>query len=238
MFLFYFDPLYLLMVAPAIVLALYAQAKVSWSFRKYSRVATASGLTGAEVSKRLLQGNGLTDVAVEHARGTLSDYYDPRRKILALSPDVFGGNSVASVGVAAHETGHALQDAGGYFPMRIRTGLLPAANLGSQLAWPLILIGFLVVGWLRSPFGYLLLNLGIIAFGLAVVFQVLNLPVEFNASRRAMAMLSDGGYITKDEYRGTKRVLSAAALTYVAAAASAILTLLYLIIRAQGGGEE
>lgn len=230
---FYFDPLYLLMVSPAIILALYAQAKVRWTFNKYSKVAAASGFSGAETSKKILAQNGLTDVAVERTTGRLSDYYDPRRKILVLSPDVYGGTSLAALGVAAHETGHALQHARGYFPMKIRSGLLPAANFGSQMAWPLIIIGFLLVAWLRSSIGYLLLNLGIFAFGLAVLFQVVNLPVEYNASRRAMMVLREGGYITEAEYRPTRSVLSAAALTYVAAAAAAILQLLYFIIRSQ-----
>lgn len=230
---FYFDPLYLLMVSPAIILALYAQAKVRWTFNKYSKVRASSGLSGAETSKKILSQNGLTDIAVERTTGRLSDHYDPRRKILALSPEVYGGNSLASLGVAAHETGHALQHARRYFPMKIRSGLLPVANFGSQMAWPLLIIGFLLVGWLRTPIGYLLINIGIFAFGLAVLFQVINLPVEYNASRRAMTILRDGGYISQAEYRPTKSVLSAAALTYVAAAAAAILQLLYLVMRSQ-----
>lgn len=230
---FYFDPLYLLMVSPAIILALYAQAKVRWTFNKYSKVQASSGLSGAETSKKILTQNGLTDIAVERTTGRLSDYYDPRRKILALSPEVYGGNSLASLGVAAHETGHALQHARGYFPMKIRSGLLPVANFGSQMAWPLLIIGFLLVAWLRTPIGYLLINIGIFAFGLAVLFQVINLPVEYNASRRAMMVLRDGGYISEAEYRPTKSVLSAAALTYVAAVAAAILQLLYLVIRSR-----
>lgn len=230
---FYFDPLYLLIVSPAIILTLYAQAKVRWAFSRYSKVEASAHLSGAEVSKKILMQNGLTDVAVERTTGRLSDYYDPRRKILALSPEVYEGMSLAALGVAAHETGHALQHAGGYFPMKIRSGLLPVANFGSRLAWPLIIFGFLIVAWSRSSIGFLLINVGIFAFGLAVLFQVINLPVEYNASRRAMTVLRQESYISQAEYRPTRAILSAAALTYVAAAAAAILQLLYLVIRSQ-----
>ncbi len=175
--------------------------------------------------------NGLQDVAIEAIPGTLSDNYDPRTRILRLSPEVYEGKSLAAVGVAAHEAGHALQDAHGYWPMKIRAGLVPAANFGSQMALPLFFIGLLTVGWFRSPVGYLIMNVAIIVFAVAVVFQLVTLPVELNASRRAMTGLSDGGIITQEEYRPTRKVLSAAAMTYIAAAATAIMTLIYLIIR-------
>ncbi len=230
---FYLDPLYLMMMVPAFILTIFAQIKVKHAFNKYSKVPVSSNLTGAEASRRLLESNGLNDVLVEETGGKLSDYYDPRTKVLRLSQPVFEGRTLASVGVAAHETGHALQDKNKYFPMKLRSGLVPVANFGSNFAMPMFFIGILIVGWLRSPVGYLLMNLGILMFTVAVVFQLITLPVEFNASRRAMVMLRENGLITEEEYRPTKSVLSAAALTYVAAAATAILTLLYLILRSQ-----
>ncbi len=163
----------------------------------------------------------------------MSDNYDPRARILHLSPDVYDGLSLAALGVAAHEAGHAMQDARGYWPMRLRAGLVPAANFGSQMAIPMFFVGLLVVGWFHSSVGYLIMNIGIVIFAIAVLFQIVTLPVEFNASRRAMAQLADSGIITGDEYQPTRRVLSAAALTYVAAAASAVVTLLYLILRSR-----
>jgi len=218
-------------MAPALIFSLYAQFKVKSAFKKYSKVAPRSGLTGAQASRHLLDTNGLQDVAIEAIPGNLSDNYDPRTRILRLSPDVYEGKSLAAVGVAAHEAGHALQDAHGYWPMKIRAGLVPAANFGSQMALPLFFIGLLTVGWFRSPLGYLIMNVAIIVFAVAVVFQIVTLPVELNASRRAMAGLSDGGIITQEEYGPTRKVLSAAAMTYIAAAATAIMTLIYLIIR-------
>lgn len=218
-------------MAPVIIFSLYAQFKVKWAFKKYSKVAPRSGLTGAQASRQLLDKNGLNDVAIEAIQGTLSDNYDPRTRILKLSPEVYEGKSLAAVGVAAHESGHALQDARGYWPMKIRAGLVPAANFGSQMALPLFFIGLLTVGWFKSPFGYLIMNIAILVFAVAVAFQLVTLPVEFNASRRAMAGLSEYEIITQEEYGPTRKVLSAAAMTYVAAAATAIMTLLYLIIR-------
>ncbi len=228
---FFFDPVYLLFMAPALIFSLYAQFKVKSAFNKYSKVAPRSGLTGAEASRRLLDGNGLQDVAIEQIQGTLSDNYSPRTRILRLSPEVYQGKSLAAVGVAAHEAGHALQDARGYWPMKLRSGLVPAANFGSQMALPLFFVGLLTVGWFRSSIGYLIMNVAIIVFAIAVVFQLVTLPVEINASRRALAGLSDGNIITQEEYGPTRKVLSAAAMTYIAAAATAIMTLIYLIIR-------
>jgi uncharacterized protein len=232
---FFIDPLYLVMMAPVLILTFYAQFKVKSAFRKYSQIAPHSGLTGGQASRQLLDKNNLQDVAIDQVEGNLSDNYDPRARILHLSPDVYNGRSLAAVGVAAHEAGHAMQDARGYWPMKVRAGLVPAANFGSQGGFYLFFIGLLITAWFRSPVGYLVMNIGIIAFAIAVLFQIVTLPVEFNASRRAMAQLAESGIISDDEYHPTRKVLSAAALTYVAAAASAVVTLLYLILR---GREE
>ncbi len=230
---FFLDPLYLIIMAPAIILTIIAQIRVKYTFNKYSRVPVGSGISGAEASKRLLESNGVLDVLVEKTGGKLTDYYDPRNKVLYLSQPVYEGRTLASVGVAAHETGHALQDKNKYIPMKLRSGLVPFANFGSSFAMPLFFVGILVVGWLRSSVGFLLMNAAIILFTAAVVFQLITLPVEYNASRRGMSMLEQSGIITENEYHPAKSVLNAAALTYVAAAASAILTLLYLILRSQ-----
>ncbi|HHU63868.1 MAG TPA: zinc metallopeptidase [Clostridiales bacterium] len=211
----------LLFLLPAILLALYAQFKVSDTFRRYLRVPSQMGYTGAQVARQLLNSHGLNHVPVEMVRGTLTDHYDPRRRILRLSPEVYNGTSVASLGVAAHETGHALQHHSGYIPLSIRNSLFPIANFGSQMAWFLVLLG-LVMNALN------LIDIGIILYIAAVLFQVVTLPVEFNASSRAIEMLQTGGYITREEVQPTKRVLSAAALTYVAAMAVAIAQLLRL----------
>lgn len=231
---FFFDPFYFVFLLPAIIFTLYAQWRVKHTYKKYSQVAPLSGMTGAETSRRLLDSSGLKDVFIEPAAGELTDYYDPRHKLLKLSESVYNGRSLAALGVAAHETGHALQDKNKYFPMKIRSGLVPMANIGSQMAMPLFFVGILVTAWFRSPIGYVIMNIAILGYGLAVLFTLITLPVEFNASRRAMVLLQKNGLITDAEYGPTRKVLSAAALTYVAAAATAILTLLYLIIRSQG----
>ncbi|RJQ54202.1 MAG: zinc metallopeptidase [Actinobacteria bacterium] len=218
----FFDPTYLIMVGPALLLAVWAQYKVKSTFRRYSQQAAANGLTGGELAGRLLASSGKGDVRVEVTQGALSDHYDPRSKTLRLSPDVYSGRSVAAQGVAAHEAGHAMQDAAGYLPMRIRAGLVPVASLGSQLAFPLILIGF----FMRASG---LIQLGIIVFAAAVLFQIVTLPVEFNASRRALASLAGGGYLAVEEQAGARKVLTAAALTYVAAALAAVMQLIYFM---------
>lgn len=218
-----FDPLYVMLVGPALLLAAWAQYKVSSTFRRYSQVAAANGMSGAQVAADLLARNGLHDVAVEPVGGSLSDHYDPRSRTLKLSREVFEGQTVAAQGVAAHETGHALQDHAGYVPMRIRAGLVPVATIGSQLALPMIIFGF-VLRWAG------LIQLGIVVFAAAVVFQIVTLPVEFNASRRALGALADGGYLEADEQVGARKVLTAAALTYLAAALAAVLQLVYFVL--------
>ncbi|MBN1574031.1 MAG: zinc metallopeptidase [Deltaproteobacteria bacterium] len=226
----YFDPIYFIMVGPALLLSVYASLKVKRAFGKYSKVATASGLTGAQAAANMLRREGLNDVEIEETKGFLSDHYDPRTKTLRLSPDVYSGRSVASVGVAAHEAGHALQDAHGYTPLKFRSAIVPMASIGSKLAWPLLIIGGIIM-YAGSVFGLVMVKVGIILFSLAVAFQLITLPVEFNASRRALAALSSSGMLMEEEVSGARKVLSAAALTYVAAAAAAVLQLLYFLLR-------
>ena len=225
MFYYYYDGTYLLVVIGAL-LSLMASAKVKSSFARYSNVRSMSGMTGREAAERILRNSGIYDVQVQHIYGNLTDHYDPRNKVLSLSDSVYNSNSVAAIGVAAHECGHAIQHAKGYAPLSIRGALVPVANFGSTISWPLILMGLLI----RSNASMLFINLGILAFSIAVLFQIVTLPVEFNASRRAVRILGETGMLGPDELRGTRKVLSAAALTYVAGAAAGILQLLRLLI--------
>ncbi len=221
-----FDPVYLLIMAPAFIFSLITSFWVKSAFRKYSKVATASGLTGAQAAARVLRSGNVNDVQIEATRGFLSDHYDPSKKVLRLSPDVYQGRSVASIGVAAHEAGHAIQDAAGYFPMRVRTAIVPLASIGSNISWWL-LIGGAILGMAG------LIKIGAILFTAVVAFQIVTLPVEINASRRALAAISSSGILLAQEQAGARKVLTAAAMTYVAAAATAILTLLYFLLRAR-----
>ncbi len=219
----YFDPTYILVII-GFVITLAASAKVKSSFAKYSRVRSMSGMTGAEAAQRLLNASGIYDVKIEHVSGHMNDHYDPRTKVLRLSDPVYGQNSLAAIGVAAHECGHAIQHEQGYAPLKLRSTLVPIASFGSMAAWPIILIGVFM------GFSQPLINLGIILFSLAVLFQLITLPVEFNASRRAIARLGETGILYGEELQHSKKVLDAAALTYVAAAAATILQLLRLVI--------
>jgi len=221
----FFDPLYLLLVGPALALSIVAQVRVKSTFARFSRTATLRGMSGAEAAQAILQGHGIGHVGVRRASGFLSDHYDPAAKVLRLSPQVHDGRSIASIGVAAHEAGHALQHAAGYFPLQIRSALVPVAQVGSYLAWPLLLFG-LILGAAG------LVQLGVFVFAGAVLFQIVTLPVEFDASRRAVAVLGRQGIMTATEIEGTRKVLGAAAMTYVAAAAAAVLQLLYFLMRA------
>jgi Zn-dependent membrane protease YugP len=238
----------IVLLIPAILLAVYAQWKVKSAFATYSRVRSSSGMTGAQVAQALLRDShgevmrhggraqeaaaGLAAVQVRAVPGELSDYYDPRKKTLSLSQPVYASNSLAALGIAAHETGHAFQHATGYAPLGLRTVLVPAARLGSGLAWPLFFIGFILSYYAgsKSGFSLLLMNLGILFYVGAVAFTLITLPVELNASSRAIRMLREGGFIEAQEVRGVSAVLSAAALTYVAAAAMAIVTLLRMLL--------
>ena len=222
---FYFDPTYIFVLV-GLIICLAASAKMRSTFSKYSRVRNHWGMTGREAAEQVLHRAGIYDVRVEHISGNLTDHYDPRSKVLRLSDATYNSTSVAAVGVAAHECGHAVQHATGYVPLRLRSSLVPAANFGSSIAWPLILIGLLINGQSSALF----LNLGILAFSLAVLFQIVTLPVEFNASSRALHLLSGNGMLYEDEVRSVRKVLTAAALTYVAGAASAILQLLRIIV--------
>ena len=221
----YFDPTYMLVLI-GVVICLAASAKMRSTFSRYSRIRNHSGMTGREAAEQVLHRAGIYDVRVEHVSGNLTDHYDPRSKVLRLSDATYGSASVAAVGVAGHECGHAIQHATGYAPLAFRSALVPVANFGSTIAWPLILIGLLF----NSQSSVLFLNLGILAFSLAVLFQIVTLPVEFNASSRAIRMLSGNGMLYEDEVQATRKVLTAAALTYVAGAASAILQLLRIIL--------
>ncbi len=219
-----FDPT-IVLVLIGVVISLWAQARVTSTFNKYSRVGCRTGMTGADAAMRLLHSQGIYDVTVRQVPGNLTDHYDPRNKTLNLSQSVYGATSVAAIGVAAHECGHAIQHNVGYAPLKFRSALVPIANFGSRLSWPLILLG-MIFGGLGSPF----VQIGILMFSLAVLFQIVTLPVEFNASSRAVKLLDAQGILAGEEVSGTRKVLSAAALTYVAAAATSILQLLRLII--------
>jgi uncharacterized protein len=213
-----------ILLVPALILGIYAQAKVSSTFKRYSQVPSARGLTGAQGARQLLDSSGLGDVAIEVAGSRLSDHYDPRNRTLTLSPEVGNSNSLAALGVAAHEAGHAMQHADGYAPFRFRSALVPVANIGTNLGFALFFIG--LIFFRGGP----LLTVGILLYSAAVLFTLVTLPVELNASRRAMVELSNRNILVADELTGAKKVLSAAALTYVAAALMAVLQLLRLIL--------
>ena len=223
-----FDPLYFIVLAPAMLLAFLAEMRVRSAYARAGRIPASSRLSGAEVARRILNQNGLHDVAIEPSHGLLSDHYDPRKRVLRLSPDVYQGRSLASVGIAAHEAGHAIQHGVHYGPLALRNGLVPLASTGSSLAMIVFVIGMFLSA---MPLGRTLMVLAILMFGTVVVFQLVNLPVEFNASRRALAALTDSGIVAVHEQAPVRRVLNAAAMTYVAATLSAMLTLLYLVLR-------
>jgi len=220
-----FDPLYLLMIAPALLLSLVAQILVKSAYSKYSKVPASNGMTGAQIARRILDAEGVHGVTIEMVRGRLTDHYDPSKKVLRLSEGVYAGNSVAAAGIAAHEVGHAIQHARSYAPLVLRTTLVPVAQLGSNLSWILIMIGFLAsmtqLVWA-----------GVALFGAAVLFTLVTLPVEFNASSRAKEALPRLGLVALRDTAGVNSVLNAAAMTYVAAALTAIMQLVYFVFRA------
>ena len=227
----YLDIYYLILVVPAMIFSMWAQAKVNSTFNKYSRVGTYGGMTGYEAARRILAANGLYNVQVERISGNLTDHYDPKTNVIRLSDSVFASSSVAAVGVAAHEAGHAVQYATQYAPIRLRAAIIPVTNIGSQLSIPLVLIGFFVGA---QP----LVNFGLLLFATVAIFQLVTLPVEFNASRRAVTALEMGGSMSEDELRGVRKVLSAAAMTYVAALAVAVANLLRLVLRFGGRNRD
>ncbi len=223
--------LYLLFSLPALLLGFWAQIKVKGALNKYSKVRTTTGYTGAQVARRMLDSNGLNEVRIEETKGFMSDHYDPRSKTLRLSPEIFRGNSVASAGVAAHEAGHAVQDGEDYFALKIRSAMVPSVQFGSWLG-PIIFIGGLLLNWQSLAWA------GVILFGATALFALVTLPVEFNASNRAKAWLSNSGMIYQEESRGIKSVLDAAALTYVAGAIQAISTLIYYVFLLTGSRRD
>lgn len=229
MFYYYYDWTYILVLVGAVI-CMAASARVKSTFNRYSTVRSRSGLTGREAAEQILRRNGIYDVQVIHIPGNLTDHYNPSKKTLGLSDTVYNSSSVAAIGVAAHECGHAVQHATGYAPLSIRGALVPVANIGSTAAWPLIIIGLLLNGQMSAMF----INLGILLFSAAVLFQIVTLPVEFNASGRAVRVLETSGMLYPEEVGTVKKVLGAAALTYVASAAAIILQLLRLIIIAGG----
>ncbi len=217
-----FDLTSLLFMLPGILLAAWAQAKVSGNFNKYSRVQSAQCITGAETARKILNANGLSYVAIQHVNGELSDHYDPRSKVVRLSDNVFNSTSLAAVAVAAHECGHAIQDAEEYQPMRWRSAIAPAASVATQASWAILMIGFVL-----SMYG--LAMIGALLFGVVVLFQLVTLPVEYNASSRALSILESEGILDRGEVDGAKKVLSAAALTYVASLVAAIVSFLNIM---------
>lgn len=221
----FFDPTQILLI-PAIILVLWAQARVRSAFNQYSRVGTRTGVTAAQVARDILDKNGLTDIPVEHVRGTLSDHYDPKARVVRLSDSTYQSSSIAAIGVAAHEVGHAIQHDQAYVPLHMRNLIFPVARIGDSLGPLIVVLGFIFPG----SAGLNLINIGIMLFTAAVAFYFITLPVEYNASSRAVEILETGGYMTRDEVAGARKVLNAAALTYVAAAAGAVMSLVRLLV--------
>lgn len=234
----FFSPLFLVFALPGLLLGLWAQSRVKSNFNKYAKVRTMRNVTGAQVARDLLDAQGLYDVTIEETQGTLTDHYDPRSRILRLSPEVYRTPSVAAAGIAAHEMGHALQHAKGYAPLQLRSTLVPATQFGSSLA-PMIFFGGFMLQWLGAgTLGYYIAWAGVALFALAVIFTLVTLPVEFDASRRAKALLQSHGIVVGSEMAGVNKVLDAAAWTYVAAAVAAVGQLLYYVMLLSGGGRR
>ncbi len=224
----YFDWTYVVLVLPCVLLSLWASASVNSTFKKYSQQHSRRGITGADAAQRVLRANGVSTVRIEHVSGNLTDHFDPKANVIRLSDSVYSSTSTAAIGVACHEAGHAVQYAVNYVPIKLRAVIIPITNVGSKLAMPLILIGLLLTAFETLSFGFV--YLGIACFGLSLVFQLVTLPVEFNASRRAMQAISEGELLTEDEQRGAKKTLRAAAMTYVAATAVSLAQLLRLLV--------
>ena len=231
-----FDWTYIVLVLPCVILSLWASANVNSTFKKYSGQLSSRRITGAEAAQRVLMANGVQGVKIQRISGNLTDHYDPRTNVIRLSDNVYDNTSTAAIGVACHEAGHAVQYAQSYAPIKLRAAVIPVTNLGSKLAMPLILIG-LLLSYLGN-FSYMLVYAGIACFGLSLVFQLVTLPVEFNASRRALAAISSGNLLTEEEQKGARKTLTAAALTYVAATATALAQLLRLLVLFGGRGNR
>ena len=233
---YYFDWTYLVLVLPCMLIAMWASHNVNSTFKKYSQQYSLRRITGAQAAQRVLSANGVSGVRIERVSGNLTDHYDPRTNVIRLSDGVYDSTSTAAIGVACHEAGHSVQYAHNYAPIKLRAAIIPITNIGSKLAMPLILLGLLLS--FLGNFSYTLVYLGIAAFGLSLVFQLVTLPVEFNASRRAMQTIEDHELLTQDEQRGAKKTLTAAAMTYVAATAVALAQLLRLIVLFGGRGRR
>lgn len=233
---FYIDWSYIILVMPFVILSLIASAKVNSSFKKYSEVYSRRGLTAAEAARRVLQDNGVLGVNIERVGGHLTDHFDPKANTIRLSENVYDSTSVASISVACHEAGHAVQHAVGYLPVKIRTAIVPITNIGSKLSIPLVLLGIIL-----SSFGAqysIIAYIGVALFALCVIFQLVTLPTEFNASRRALRAINDGGILYEDEAKGAKKVLTAAAMTYVAALAVTVMQFLRLLLIVAGSQQR
>ncbi len=231
-----FDWTYVVLVLPCIILSMWASSNVNSTFKKYSRQLSSRRITGADAAQRVLSANGVTGVRIERVAGNLTDHFDPRTNVIRLSDSVYSATSTAAIGVACHEAGHAVQYAQSYAPIKLRAAIIPITNFGSKLAMPLILLGLILP--FASDFSYTLVYLGIACFGLSLIFQLVTLPVEFNASRRAMAAIERANILTEEEQRGARKTLKAAALTYVAATATALAQLLRLIVLFGGRGRR
>ena len=223
-----FDWTYLVLVLPCLILSMWASSNVNSTFRKYSKQFSSRRITGAQAAQRVLSANGVRGVRIDRVSGNLTDHFDPKTNVIRLSDSVYNSTSTAAIGVACHEAGHAVQYAENYAPIKLRTAVIPLTNFGSKLAMPLILIGILLSA--LSEISYTFVYLGIACFGLSLVFQLITLPVEFNASRRAMQAIESGNLLTEEEQRGARKTLRAAAMTYVAATAVALAQLLRLIM--------
>lgn len=222
------DLTYIILVLPFVLLSLWASANVNSTFKKYAKQFSMRNITGAEAAQRVLSANGVSGVRIERVKGNLTDHFDPQTNVIRLSDDVYANTSTAAIGVACHEAGHAVQYAQGYAPIKLRAAVIPATNLGSKLAMPLILVGLLLAAF--GSVSYTLIYLGIACFSLSLIFQLITLPVEFNASRRAMQAIDNSNILTEEEQRGARKTLKAAALTYVAATAVSLMQLLRLIM--------
>ena len=233
---YYYDWTYFIIVVPVFILAMVASGNVKSTFRKYAKVYSASRITGAEAAERVLRGHGVTNVRVEQISGSLTDNYDPRNNVIHLSQDVYSSTSVAAIGVAAHEAGHACQYADNYGPVRLRMAIIPMTNIGSQLSVPLIILGIVLSGF--SSIFYAMAYVGLFLFALCVFFQLVTLPVEFNASHRALESIDQQGMLSEEEIQGSKKVLHAAAMTYVAALAVAVAQLLRFALLVSGGSRR
>lgn len=231
---FYIDPGYILFVMPALIFSLWASARVKGTFKRYSNVASARGITGAQAAQMLMQANGINDVTIEPISNSLGDYFDPQKKVVKLS--VYNDTSIAGIAVACHEIGHAIQHQQGYAPVKLRSALVPITNFGARISWPLIIIGFLLcsISYNYGSIGNLMLIAGVILFSTCVLFQLVTLPVEFDASRRALKSIESLGFLSENELPGAKKVLKAAALTYVAALAVSVAQLLRILVLVSG----